>query len=310
VVVNSNGTPVHNTGPKEWQDRITANSISEIAVTTIYSMAADSAVGVFDSGIGGLSVLRHIRTQLPHEHLLYFADAGFALYGDKPEAVIVARVLAIAEFLVQRGAKALVVACNTATAAAIKALRSSYPAMPVIGVEPGLKPAAALTQSRTVGVLATVRTLASAKFNLLREQISVATGVRFVTQACIGLADQIEKGELQSTATALLVHRYVAPLIAQGADTLVLGCTHYPFVQALIEKVAIRADKSSVTIIDTGEAVARQLLRLLEQDGIQNQASHAGALEAFTTGSRTTLAAAFATLLNLHPTVIEGRVMR
>lgn len=118
------GTSVHNAGPKEWQDQITASSVGEIAVTTICSMAADSAVGVFDSGIGGLSVLRHIRTQLPHEHLLYFADAGFALYGDKPEAVIVERALAIAAFLVQRGAKALVVACNTATAAAIKALRS------------------------------------------------------------------------------------------------------------------------------------------------------------------------------------------
>ncbi|HCN91525.1 MAG TPA: glutamate racemase, partial [Oxalobacteraceae bacterium] len=132
-------------------------------------MAADSPVGVFDSGIGGLSVLRHIRRQLPHEHLLYFADSGFAPYGDKPEHAIVARALAIAEFLLQRGAKALVIACNTATAAAIAALRAAYPAMPVIGVEPGLKPAAALTQSRTVGVLATDSTLASAKFNLLRE---------------------------------------------------------------------------------------------------------------------------------------------
>jgi glutamate racemase len=262
-------------------------------------MAADSAVGVFDSGIGGLSVLRHIRTQLPHEHLLYFADAGFAPYGDKPENVLVARALAIAEFLVGRGAKALVVACNTATAAAIAALRASYPAMPVVGVEPGLKPAAALTQSATVGVLATDRTLASAKFNLLREQISAATGVRFLTQVCIGLADQVEKGELQSAATALLVHSYVAPLIAQGADTLVLGCTHYPFVQPLIEQAAMRVGKSAVTIVDTGEAVARQLLRLLEQHGLRNLARDAATLEAFTTGSRTTLATAFATLLKL-----------
>jgi glutamate racemase len=267
-------------------------------------MAADSAVGVFDSGIGGLSVLRHIRTQLPHEHLLYFADAGFAPYGDKPEDVLVARALAIAEFLVRRGAKALVVACNTATAAAIAALRASYPAMPVVGVEPGLKPAAALTQCATVGVLATDGTLASAKFNLLREQISATTSVRFLTQACIGLADQVERGELQSAATALLVHRYVAPLIAQGADTLVLGCTHYPFVQPLIEQATIRTGKSPVTIVDTGEAVARQLLRLLEQHGLRNLASDASTLEAFTTGSRTTLASAFATLLKLDPPIM------
>ena len=266
-------------------------------------MAADSAVGVFDSGIGGLSVLRHIRTQLPHEHLLYFADAGFAPYGDKPEQVIVARALAIAEFLVGLGAKALVVACNTATAAAIEALRATYPAMPVVGVEPGLKPAAELTRVKTVGVLATDRTLASAKFNLLREQISAATGVCFLTQACIGLADQIEKGELQSAATALLVQRYVAPLIAQGADTLVLGCTHYPFVRPLIAQAAMRAGKPPVMIIDTGEAVARQLLRLLEQHGLQNLASDAGTLEAFTSGSRTTLATAFATLLKLEPAI-------
>lgn len=266
-------------------------------------MAADSAVGVFDSGIGGLSVLRHIRTQLPHEHLLYFADAGFAPYGDKPEDVIVARALAIAEFLVGRGAKALVVACNTATAAAIAALRASYPAMPVVGVEPGLKPAAALTRVKKVGVLATDRTLASARFNLLRDQISAATGVRFLEQACIGLADQIEKGELQSAATALLVQRYVAPLIAQGADTLVLGCTHYPFVQPLIAQAAMRACKSPITIVDTGDAVARQLLRLLEQHRLQNPASEAGTVKAFTTGSRTTLATAFATLLKLEPAI-------
>lgn len=268
-------------------------------------MAADGAVGVFDSGIGGLSVLRHIRAHLPHEHLLYFADSGFAPYGDKPEEVIVVRALAIAEFLSQRGAKALVVACNTATAAAIKALRSTYPALPLVGVEPGLKPAAALTHSGTVGVLATEFTLASAKFNLLREQVSAATGVRFVTQACIGLVDQIEKGELLSAATAMLVHRYVAPLIAQGADTLVLGCTHYPFVQTLIEQAAMRAGKSPITIVDTGEAVARQLLRLLEQHGVQNQTMDGGDLEAFTTGSRTTLTTAFATLLKLDPPVVH-----
>ncbi len=266
-------------------------------------MAADSPVGVFDSGIGGLSVLRHIRRQLPHEHLLYFADSGFAPYGDKPEQAIVARALAISEFLLQRGAKALVIACNTATAAAIGALRAAYPAMPVIGVEPGLKPAAALTQSRTVGVLATDSTLASAKFNLLREQIAAATGVRFVTRACVGLADQVEKGELQSAASALLVHRYVEPLIAQGVDVLVLGCTHYPFVQPLIEQAAMRAGKPPLAIIDTGDAVARQLLRLLDQHGIRHQAGDGGALQGFTTGSRTTLARAFITLLKIDPAV-------
>jgi glutamate racemase len=261
-------------------------------------------VGVFDSGIGGLSVLRHIRAALPHEHLLYVADSGFAPYGGKPERDIVARALAIADFLMQHGTKALVVACNTATAASIKALRERYPDVPLVGVEPGLKPAATLTRTRTVGVLATESTLASVKFNLLREQIATAAGVRFLLQPCIGLADQIEKGELHSSATALLVQRYVRPLIEQDADTLVLGCTHYPFVQALIEDIAGRTGIQRIAIIDTGEAVARQLARLLVQHGLQNTATSEGTLQAFTTGSVTALASAFANLLKLHPDVM------
>ena len=266
-------------------------------------MGSGSPIGVFDSGIGGLSVLRHIRTHLPHENLLYFADSGFAPYGGRPEEEIVARTLAIASFLMQRGAKALVVACNTATAASIKALREYYPVLPLVGVEPGLKPAAAITRTRTVGVLATKSTLSSAKFNLLHEQLSAATGVRFLPQACIGLADQIEKGELQSGATALLLKRYILPLLEQGADTLVLGCTHYPFVQSLIEEIVSHATTQSVTVIDTGEAVARQLVRLLTQHCLQNPAASAGSLEAFTSGSATTLATAFSALLKLQPHV-------
>ncbi len=187
---------------------------------------ANASVGVFDSGIGGLSVLRHIHAHLPHEHLLYFADSGYAPYGGKPKAQIVERTLAIAEFLLQRGAKALVVACNTATAASIAALRERYPSLPVVGVEPGLKPAAALTRSGIVGVLATERTLASPRFAALHEKISEATGVRFLLQPCIGLAAQVEKGELHSRATERLLQAYVTPLVEQGADTLVLGCTH------------------------------------------------------------------------------------
>lgn len=268
-------------------------------------IAVDQPIGIFDSGIGGLSVLRHIHTQLSHEHLLYAADSGFAPYGEKPESAIVARTLAIAEFLLERGAKALVVACNTATAAAIKELRERYPALPVVGVEPGLKPAAALTGTRTIGVLATERTLASTKFNLLREQIEAETGVRFLLQPCIGLVNQIEKGELRSTATAGLVRRYVAPLIEQDADTLVLGCTHYPFVQPLIEDCVRRITEDPVDIVDTGEAVARQLARLLAQRGLQRQGATEGTLAAFTTGSETALTAAFSNLLKLHPEVMR-----
>ncbi len=260
-------------------------------------------IGVFDSGIGGLSVLRHICTDLPHESLLYFADSGFAPYGGKPQQVIVARTLGIAEFLLQQGAKALVIACNTATAASIKAVRDRYPALPVVGVEPGLKPAAALTKTGIVGVLATERTLSSSKFALLREQITAVSGVRFLLQAGIGLADQVEKGELHSAETLILLQKYLLPLLQQGADTLVLGCTHYPFLQPAIEAISRQATARPIAIIDTGAAVARQLQRVLEQRALFCQTGQPGMLHAFTTGSQTALATAFAILLGLRPEV-------
>ena len=268
-------------------------------------MSNTAPIGIFDSGIGGLSVLRHVRTLLPNEELLYFADSGFAPYGEKPESVIVERTLGIAAFLLRFNIKAMVVACNTATAAAIAALRERYPDLQVVGVEPGLKPAAALTRSGVVGVLATAGTLASDKFQKLQQQISATTGVTFITQACNGLADQIEKGELRSRDTAALVQRYVAPLLAQKADTLVLGCTHYPFVEPLITKVAASVD-GSVQLVDTGEPVARQLERLLNQHSLlRADTPPQGTLSAYTTGSRTALVTAFRVLLDLNPPVDE-----
>ncbi|HJV85969.1 MAG TPA: glutamate racemase [Noviherbaspirillum sp.] len=267
-------------------------------------LSSEAPIGVFDSGIGGLSVLKHIRALLPHEDLLYFADSSFAPYGGRPVEEIVTRSLAIAAFLVEHRAKALVVACNTATAAAIKALRARYPSLPVVGVEPGLKPAAALTRSGTVGVLATTRTLSSEKFRVLHQQIGEATNVRFLPQACVGLADQVEKGELQSAATTELLNGYIAPLIAQGADTLVLGCTHYPFVQPLIEKVIGRIASTPVTIVDTGEPVARQLMRLLAERSLL-RIEGTGTVKGFTTGSETSLSDAFSRLLGMHPEVMR-----
>jgi len=267
----------------------------------VMTSLANHPIGVFDSGIGGLSVLRHIRTHLPHEDVLYFADSGFAPYGDKPEHEIVARALDIAKFLLQQGAKALVVACNTATAASIKALRTHYPDLIFVGVEPGLKPAAAATKTGTVGVLATQRTLASTKFQRLHEQMSATTGVRFLPQACIGLADQIENGEVASQSTGQLIERYVLPLLEQGADVLVLGCTHYPFIRPLIENLA----GPPLTIIDTGEAVASQLRRLLMQQGLQTPQKEMGTLEAFTSGNQTSVAMAFLNLLQLSPPVTK-----
>lgn len=263
-------------------------------------------VGIFDSGVGGLSVLRHIQAQLPDEHLLYFADTSFAPYGDKPEHVVIERVLGVAAFLVARGVKALVVACNTATVAAVRVLRERYPHMPIVGVEPGLKPGAAATRNGTVGVLATERTLAGDKFLLLRDQIVEASGARFLLQPCVGLADQIEFGESGAPALDAMLERYIAPLLAQGADTLVLGCTHYPLVQASIERVIERHTGARVALIDTGEAVARQLARLLEAEGLLRAPDGVAArLDGFTTASAAALSAAFAGLLGQDPPVHE-----
>jgi len=271
---------------------------------TPLSSPSDAPVGIFDSGLGGLSILRHIRAQLPHEHLIYVADTAYAPYGDKPEAAVAERSLSIVRFLVERGAKALVVACNTATVSAVKLMRERFPDLPIVGVEPGLKPAASATTSGTVGVLATERTLAGAKFLQLRDQIAEATGARFLLQPCRGLVDRIELGDAAGTLD--LLRGYVTPLLADGADTLVLGCTHYPLVRAAIEQVIAEAGVHDVTLVDTGDAVARQLARLLDARGLLRPASSpAGTLEAYTSASATALSAAFATLVGIAPAVHE-----
>lgn len=276
---------------------------------TTPSLFPDAPVGIFDSGVGGLSVLRHVQAQLPHEHLLYFADTAFAPYGDKPEQVVIERVLAVAGYLVAQGVKALVVACNTATVAAVRVLRGQYPSMPIVGVEPGLKPGAAATRNGLVGVLATERTLSGEKFLLLRDQIHEATGARFLLQPCVGLADQIEFGERDAQALEAMLERFIAPLLAQGADTLVLGCTHYPLVQASIEAVILRHTDNEVTLIDTGDAVARQLARLLGTAGLlRAAASQPARLDGFTSASAAALSAAFTTLLGQDPPVHEAEI--
>jgi glutamate racemase len=225
---------------------------------TLSSASQELPVGVFDSGVGGLSVLAHIRHALPQESLIYAADSMHAPYGSKSQAFIIDRAIRLSDFLLSRGAKALVVACNTATAAAIGELRRRY-ALPIIGMEPAVKPAAAATRSGVVGVLATSGTLQSAQFAALLE--SYGRQVRVETQACVGLVECIERGELQSTATRQLLQKYIQPLLNAGADTLVLGCTHYPFVRPLIEEI-VGAD---VAIIDTGAAVARHLKHRLQE---------------------------------------------
>lgn len=265
---------------------------------------ASSPIGVFDSGVGGLSVLRHIRRCLNNEQLIYVSDARYAPYGERTETEIEQRTLRIGAFLVAQGVKAIVVACNTATAVAISALRATYPSLIVVGVEPGLKPAVALSRSKIVGVLATEATLASEKFRHLRDQLSQENTVRFLSQPCNGLADQIERGAFSDADTMAMLQRYTAPLLEQGADTLVLGCTHYPFVLPQITLLVRAATNVPITIIDTGAAVARQVEAQLTQYGLATDtradADATGNLRAFTNGDPAALGHAFQTLLGIH----------
>jgi glutamate racemase len=224
-------------------------------------LIANNPIGVFDSGVGGISVLKHIHALLPHEQLLYVADSKYAPYGNKTSAEIQARCFEIADFLIAKNVKALVVACNTATAAAIDVMRDKY-TLPIIGMEPAVKPAAEASKNGIIGVLATTGTLKSAQFAGLLE--SYGRNVKVVTQACVGLVECVERGELNAANTKALIRQYCAPLLTEGADTIVLGCTHYPFVRHIIEQ----AVGSRVVLIDTGAAVAKHLKRQMEENDL------------------------------------------
>jgi len=228
-----------------------SGALSSMAATAPQALR----VGIFDSGVGGLSVLRAIRAELPHAELLYAADTGHAPYGDRSEAFLRDRCERIARFLCDQGAQVIVVACNTATAAAGAALRAASPTLPLVGVEPGIKPAVALSASRRVGVLATTRTLASDKFRRLAQ--AHADGATLVLQPCPGLADAIEAADAAGSGLDVLVERYCAPLREAKVDVAVLGCTHYVFARALFERAL-----PGVQLIDTADAVARQTARL------------------------------------------------
>jgi glutamate racemase len=240
-------------------------------------MNGEEPIGVFDSGVGGLSVLRAIRQELPGEHLIYAGDSGYAPYGDRSPEFITRRASLITSFLLDHGSKAVVIACNTATSVAVDSLRAQF-AIPIVAIEPAVKPAASRTRSRVVGVLATTGTLASP--NMANLLANYGADVEFLIQPCPGLADQVEKGELSSPETRTLVSRYVRPLMDKGADILVLGCTHYPFLRSMIEEVA----GPGVDVIDPATAVARELRRRLETGHLLRNAGHEGSERFFTTG--------------------------
>jgi glutamate racemase len=255
-------------------------------------------IGVFDSGIGGLSVLKALRAEMPHAHFIYVADSGYAPYGERDEAHVLERSRAITRYLLSQNVQAMVIACNTATAAAIHLLRAEHPELTLIGVEPALKPAVALSRTGRIGVMATRGTLASAKFTaLLAAQAGQAD---FVLQPCDGLADAIERsaqtGETAETIALCTCYTGAMGLFGTQAgqiDTLVLGCTHYPFASDHL-RAMVGAD---VQIIDNGEAVARQTRRLLQGHEIASAAP--GQVSLFTTGQPYTLQAAAGRWLGL-----------
>ncbi|MBT2332731.1 glutamate racemase [Variovorax paradoxus] len=222
-------------------------------------------VGVFDSGVGGLSVLAALRAELPHERFVYFADTAFAPYGERGDAYVIERSRKVAEQLIaEHGIKALVVACNTATTAAIHLLRAEYPTLPIVGLEPALKPAVATSRTGHISVMATRGTLASAKYAALRDSFAGSANVRAVP--CDGLVKAIES--FDATAIAELCARYMAEAGPFGnapgeVDTVVLGCTHYPLVKGELQRHA----PSALRFIDTGAPVAQQTRRVLASLG-------------------------------------------
>ena len=241
-------------------------------------MINGSPIGIFDSGIGGLSIARRIREILPSENLLYIADSAHAPYGDKSEAYIYQRSSSIIEFLLERNAKAVVIACNTATVSSIQKLRANY-SIPIVGVEPGVKPAVFKTRSGIIGVLATTQTLKSISFNALASSFS--THVNIEVQPCPGLMEQVEALNLDSEKTEQLIKQYVFPLLAKGADNIVLGCTHYAFLAPIIKKIA----GPNIEIINTDLAVAKETARRLETASLLSTSTSPGNNEFWSSGA-------------------------
>ena len=227
----------------------------------------ENPIGVFDSGVGGLSVLRAMRELMPNESVIYFGDQGHVPYGPRSMEEIQKFSEGITRFLLEQNSKLIVVACNTASAAALKYLRGRFPDVSFVGMEPAVKPAAEITKTGKVGVLATPATFQGALYASVVERFG--TGVEFFQHTCPGLVGQIEEGELESNATRAILEDALLPMLEKNIDTVVLGCTHYPFVIPLIERIV----GGNVRVIDPAPSVARQVKRLLEASGKINQTS-------------------------------------
>jgi glutamate racemase len=241
------------------------------------AVAALAPIGVFDSGMGGLSVVAALRRALPNEDIVYFGDNAFTPWGGRSDEWLRERSSVVTAFLLDLGAKAVVVACNTASAAGLEHLRARYP-LPVVGLVPAVKPAVAATRSGTVGVLATHATMRGRLLSDVIERFAVPAGVEVVTVAPEGLVEAVERGDLSTEQTAAVVRRAVEPMLERGADAIVLGCTHYPYLGPLIREVA----GDSVQIIDAGEGVARQSARVLAARNLLTPSDAPGTLTVYT----------------------------
>jgi glutamate racemase len=258
------------------------------------SILADGPIGIFDSGVGGLSVWREIARQLPHEDTLYFADQAHVPYGPRPQDEVRAFCDGIARFLIDAGCKALVVACNTASAAALKHLRETHTQLPIIGMEPAVKPAAAVTRTGVVGVLATPATFQGRLFQATAGRH--ASGIRLINQVCEGLAELVETGELDSPDIDRALRGFLDPILAADADTIVLACTHYPFVLEPIRRIA----GAAVTVIDPAPAIARHLGNVLDERGLAAHRGRIGAPRFLTSGAPQVFDELLARLLNIE----------
>lgn len=240
-------------------------------------MTDSRPIGIFDSGIGGLPIAQKIRASLPHENLIYLADTLHAPYGEKSEDYILQRSLAITDWFITQKVKAIVVACNTATMISIQTLRNTYD-LPFIGVEPGVKPAAIHTQTGVIGVLATPKTLTSTAFHQLAQR--VAGHVQVEMQPCPKLVHLVESLELDSDNTHQIVADYVQPLINKGADTLILGCTHFAHLTPIIKQAAGHA----IEVISTETPVAKEVARRLKHENLISDQTQAGITKFYSNG--------------------------
>ncbi len=259
-----------------------------------------SPIGVFDSGVGGLSVLRAIRSLMPNEDTLYFGDQAHIPYGPRPMEQIRQFSETITNFLLEHDAKIVIVACNTASAAALKYLREKFPRVQFVGMEPAVKPAAEQTRTGKVGVLATPATFQGELYASVVGRF--ANGVELFQDTCDGLVQEVEQGNLNSDETRRILHNALAPMLEQNIDTVVLGCTHYPFVIPLIQEIV----GENVRVIDPAPAVARQVERLLEASGKRGQPSARGNVTLFTSGNPNALESLLPKLLGEDGEIVQA----